>query len=288
MSNLKEIRGRIASVRSTLKITSAMRLISSAKLRSTQNAANAYLPYLQSLDRIFGSVITAPDSSSSRQRYCGAAPSSGRLAVIVVTSNQSLCGSFNVNVMKCFQAQGYDPDRTRVYAVGKYGMKAVGRLGFADVVDCCRMARRPLYSSSAALAARLTDDFLAAHLCRVEIVHSHMVSNSTQTPSVLTFLPFDAGEQQDTMDGGLTGDVIFEPSAPLILDELIPRLLRARLHSVLLDCAASEHAARTLAMQIASDNAEQLLAQLSLTYNKLRQQAITNELLDLVGGQIDK
>jgi len=285
MSNLKEIRGRIASVRSTLKITSAMRLISSAKLHSAQNAIGAYLPYEKALSRIFGAVLSAEDSAAIRAKFSASA-ASGRSAVVLVSSNQTLCGSFNANILKRFQAQNYDPAVTTVYAVGKTGLKSVRRFGFSDVVDCCDIARKPVYSASASLAKRLVRDFLEGRISRVELVYSHMVSNSTQLPTKEVFLPFDISGE-DLTSSGVSEDVIFEPSPSRILETLIPQYLRTKLHSVMLDAAASEHAARTLAMQIASDNAEDLLSELTLTHNKLRQQAITNELLDLVGGQID-
>jgi len=284
MSNLKEIRGRIASVRSTLKITSAMRLISSAKLHSAQNAIGAYLPYSEALRRIFETVLSAGDSSAVQSKY-SASSQSGRVAVVLVTSNQTLCGSFNANIMKVFDSKGYDPAGTSIFAVGKFGLKAVRRSAYPDVTDCSEMARKPDFKATSNLASGLLEGFLEGKYSRVDIIYSHMVSNSSQLPRCEVYLPFKA---ENTSAAEIAEDMIFEPSPSQILQTLIPQYLRTRLHAVMLDAAASEHAARTLAMQIASDNADGLLGELSLTYNKLSQQEITNELLDLVGGQIDK
>jgi len=286
MSNLKEIRGRIASVRSTLKITSAMRLISSAKLHSAQSASGAYLPYAKQLGGVFKAVIAAAGSDAALQEY-SSLKKTKRVAVVLVTSNQALCGSFNANILKKFAAQGYNPDSTVIYAVGKFGLNSVRKSAFVDVTDCCEMARKPSYSASADIAKRLLADFLNGRVGRVDLVYSHMVSNSTQTPTVETLLPFDINGE-NLVSEQLPDNIIFEPSPDRILKTLTSQYIRTKFHSVMLDAAASEHAARTLAMQIASDNAEELLGELSLTHNKLRQQAITNELLDIVGGKLDQ
>lgn len=281
MASLKEIRGRIGSVRQTLKITSAMRLISSAKLRSAQNAIANMLAYEQALRSVFGRLSACEGVADVVKPF--AASTGDRTAVILVTSNKTLCGGFNANLVKAFENQGFDTDTTTVYAVGKYGWKAAGKLGY-ETENLCGMAEKADYGASAALAQKLVTQFLEGKLARVVMIYSHFASMSNVPVKVETYLPLvpsvSEGEACDN-------DYIIEPSPAEVLEHLLPKVLRLTLHTVLLDAQAAEHAARSLAMQIATDNGNDLLAELSLQYNKLRQQAITNEILDLVGGQIN-
>ncbi len=273
MSNLKEIRGRISSVKSTLKITSAMRLIASAKLHGAMNAIGNMLPYEQALRKILSDL----PAGYAAERHDGAK------AVVLVTSNQTLCGSFNTNLMKVFLTQDYDRDDTVVYAVGKFGMKAAGKAGYR-VIDCCAMASKPDYDASAALAQQLASDYDAGRFGCVTVIYAHYASPSSQPIQISEFLPFECEQGSSQKDEDA---FIIEPNVQSVLSELIPKVLRLRLHTIFLDAAAAEHAARTLAMQIASDNAEELLRELSLQYNKLRQQEITNQILDLAAGSAE-
>lgn len=273
MSNLKEIRGRISSVKSTLKITSAMRLIASAKLHGATNAIENMLPYEQALRKLLSDLPVKLKSSHHE----------GDRAVILVTSNQTLCGSFNANLLKAFHAKGYDKSGTIVYAVGKFGMKALRKEGYR-IVDCCAMAARPDYDASCALADRLVSDFEAGSLCGVTVIYAHFANSASQPVLVSEYLPFECGDCAREDDGT---KFIIEPDAESVLEELMPKVLRLRLHTIFLNATAAEHAARTLAMQIASDNAEDLLKELSLQYNKLRQQEITSQILDLAAGSVE-
>lgn len=284
MASLKEIRGRIASVKGTLKITSAMRLISSAKLHGAQNAIGNMLPYEKGLDDIMQALGTSPAVSSRLGRY--AVPGdSHRRAVILVTSNQTLCGAFNNNITKAFASQNFDRENTVVYAVGRFGMKYAAKAGY-QVKDMCALAAAPDYATASALADSFMADFAENALSRVTMVYAHFASAGHQPVIVEEFLPVDAGAFSKN-DGGVCHDVdyIVEPSPEAICDTLLPMLMRLKLHTVILDSTAAEHAARMLAMQIASDNADSLISELSLQYNKLRQQAITAEILDLLSGQ---
>lgn len=274
MSNLKEIRGRISSVKSTLKITSAMRLIASAKLHSATNAIENMLPYEQALRRLLADL---PVRMKSRNR------AGDDRAVILITSNQTLCGSFNANLLKAFHSKGYDKSGTVVYAAGKFGMKALRKEGYR-IVDCCAMAARPDYDASCALADSLVSDFEAGRICGVTVIYAHYANSASQPVLVSEYLPFECDDCAREDDGT---EFIIEPDAESVLEELIPKVLRLRLHTIFLDATAAEHAARTLAMQIASDNAEELLKELSLQYNKLRQQEITSQILDLAAGSVE-
>lgn len=281
MASLKEIRGRIGSVRQTLKITSAMRLISSAKLRSAQNAIANMLAYEQSLRSVFERLSACKGAADVVKPF--AFGSGGGTAVVLVTSNRTLCGGFNANLVKAFESQGFDTESTTVYAIGKFGFKAAGKLGF-ETVNMCSMAEKADYGASAALAQKLVSLFLDGKFSKVVVIYSHFASMSHVPVKVETYLPIVplTGEGESYDD-----DYIIEPSPEEVLGQLLPKVLKLSLHTILLDAQAAEHAARSLAMQMATDNGNNLLAELSLQYNKLRQQAITNEILDLVGGQIN-
>ena len=282
MASLKEIRGRLQSVKGTLKITSAMRLISSAKLHSAQNAISNMLPYVQALNNLMNHLASGDAVRAAMAGYvCGGDENAGT-AVVVVSSNQRLCGAFNVNVFKAFEQQNFDRDTTDVYAVGKVGAQMIAKQGY-NVINCSDMAEKPDFDKSVKLASDLTGLFLAGKLKKVVLIYAHFASHASQPILVETYLPM---QPVTTSSTGQT-DYIIEPVPEKILEELIPKLLFLRMHTAFLDASAAEHAARTLAMQVASDNAEDLISELSLQYNKLRQQAITSEILDLVGGKQD-
>lgn len=284
MSNLKEIRGRISSVKGTLKITSAMRMVSSAKLIPAMKAVGGLLPYEKALDGILDTLLSC---SRVRQVLTGFNDKdrqmSDKVAVVLVTSNQNLCGSFNANLVKTFESQGFDKDKTIVYAVGRYGLKAVRRLGY-ETVDSCYVSDKPDYDKSSAFAKLLAVDYIQGKTTAVKIIYSHFVSRAVQRTVVDTFLPLDF----ESKSAQVPEDLIIEPEPEVFMETLLPLVLRLKVHSSVLDAAAAEHAARTLAMQTATENGEELLGELSLLYNKLRQQEITSQILDLVGGQENK
>lgn len=304
MANLKEIRGRIGSVGTTLKITSAMSLIASAKLHSAQNAVANMVPYEKSLRNVLVRLLeggarlenvsflkgpqvdTEAYESGVPVSEMGAEAAPGRTAVVVVSSNQSLCGSFNANILRAFDAMELDPASTVVYAAGKFGLKHITKAGF-EVVDICHMSGRPDYAQSASLAEQLCADFAAGRISRVLMLYAHFVSASSQKVTTEQYLPFELSQPAggEPVDTDMAPDLILEPDADAMLEMLVPKILRLRLHTMLMDAATAEHAARTMAMQTATDNAKDLLSELSLQYNKLRQQAITAEILDLLGGQ---
>lgn len=283
MASLKEIRGRIASIKGTLKITSAMRLISSAKLHSAQSAIGNMVPYEYYVQDIMLSLMNSAKAASVLQPYVSG-NSSAKTVVVLVTSNQTLCGAFNVNIVKAFDSRGYDPRTTLVYAVGKYGLKHAQKMGF-ETVNCCDLAAHASYDRAVELSDAFVKAYLAGEIGKVEMVYAHFASAVSQPVQKETYLPFTpqfsdiAGQKKEE------ADFIVEPSEEELLSMMIPMVLRLKLHTVMLDSTAAEHAARTLAMQMASENAEELIGELSLQYNKLRQQAITSEILDLLGGQ---
>ena len=294
MPTLKEIKGRIGSVRSTLKITSAMKLVSSAKLRKAQNAIAAMRPYQQRLEAMlalaFGSMSESPEEAlSSEDIVIPSRPEGGieesPAVIVAMASNSSLCGGFNANIISKVRSLRRPGDV--VYSIGRKMSDAMARDGFRSPEDLSDLAEHPVYAKAAELVQKLSEDFYAGRISGVTLVYTHFVSTSRQVPVVERLFPMDEipGTAGVMPGPDRASDAILEPSAGELLEALIPKTLKLKLYAALLDSAAAEHAARTIAMQTATDNAENLLAELTLQYNKGRQQKITSEILDLAGGQ---
>lgn len=295
MPTLKEIKGRIGSVKSTLKITSAMKLVSSAKLRRAQQAAESMRPYEEALLGILASLRgtpcaqEAPGAHQAEEITASCAPeTSGAhrpVAIVAIASNSSLCGGFNTNVIAKVREVRSSGDV--VYSIGRKMADAMRREGFPTPEDLNALAEHPSYGPAADLVSRLMEDYAAGRYAKVLLVYSHFVSTARQVPVAETLLG-DAPSQEETLDGQMDTELIIEPGRKELLEALEPKTLKLKLYAALLDSAASEHAARTVAMQTATDNAEDLLSELTLQYNKGRQQKITAEILDLAGGQMQE
>ena len=287
MASLKEVKTRIASVNSTRKITSAMKMVASSKLHRAQQAIESMRPYERQLTRIMstfvGSMEGEVDTAYAAQRDVK------RVVIVLFTSNSSLCGGYNANAVKAFvkkveEYRSHDIEICRVYAMGKKAAEAVGKLKNFDLVDKSALLDHPSYQEAAKVAFELMDLYVKGDIDEVDLIYHHFKSAGTQILTTETFLPIDL--HTDSTEEGATNNLNFivEPSMGDIVNQLIPKSLHLRLYTALLDSLASEHAARVIAMQVATDNADDLLRELTLTYNKTRQQAITNELLDIAGG----
>lgn len=287
MASLKEVKTRIASVNSTRKITSAMKMVASSKLHRAQQAIESMRPYERQLTRIMstfvGSMEGEVDTAYAAQRDVK------RVVIVLFTSNSSLCGGYNANAVKAFvkkveEYRSRNIEVCRVYAMGKKAAEAVGKLKNFDLVDKSALLDHPSYQEAAKVASELMDLYVKGDIDEVDLIYHHFKSAGTQILTTETFLPIDL--HADSTEEGATNNLNFivEPSMGDIVNQLIPKSLHLRLYTALLDSLASEHAARVIAMQVATDNADDLLRELTLTYNKTRQQAITNELLDIAGG----
>ena len=289
MASLKEVKTRINSVQSTRKITSAMKMVASAKLHKAQGAIENMLPYQRKLNKILTNFLSADLPVESP--FCAERPVK-RIAIVAFSSNSSLCGAFNANVLKMFlqtvgEYRELGQDNILIYPVGKKIEEAVKKLGFFPQGSYQRLADKPSYDEAATLAKLLMELFLEKNIDRVELIYHHFRSMGIQELLRERYLPIDLSAVQNE-DGktGMVNDYIIEPSAAQLIADLIPQVLSQKIFTAALDSNASEHAARTLAMQIATDNANELIQELTKQYNKTRQQAITNELLDIVGGSM--
>jgi F-type H+-transporting ATPase subunit gamma len=301
MASLKEIKGRIASVEGTLKITSAMKMVASAKLHKAQQAIEGMLPYDRQLHHILVSLLSEASHPSplgeQRARV-------SNIALVAVASNASLCGGYNARVIRetlalidQYASEAEAPKIT-VYVIGRkldqaLTKQAAGRCTLVrDYVDC---GDHPSYRTAAELATRLQEDFLAGRIDRAELVYMHFKSTASQVLTHNVFLPLELHlneENKNATEGAEKASItaetryIVEPTPAEVLQQLLPDALRMQIYTCMLDAQAAEHAARTVAMQTATDNANDLLGELRIMYNKGRQQAITNELLDIVGGSM--
>lgn len=285
MAALKEIKARIASVGNTLKITSAMKMVASAKLHRVQAAAAALAEYEHRLSAIAAALNADPGVKVSsplsvRHEACGHA------FVVAFSSDGSLCGGFNANAIRALaqqtealRAEGFA--RITVIPVGEKIAQAARKAGY-EIDDRFRtLVGKPSYEGAAALADLLMQLYGTGDADRVCLVYNHFHSMGRQVAVQEVFLPMSAPVQEDREGGVRPVDYICEPEAARLLEELLPCALRTKLYETLLDSQTAEHAARMIAMQTATDNAEELLEELSLTYNKRRQQAITDELADI-------
>lgn len=284
MASLKEIKGRIASVRSTLKITSAMKMVASAKLHKAQSAIENMLPYERKLREILQELLPSVAGGVS---LAPAEGGSQAVAIVAFSSNSSLCGGFNANVIRdtkarvaALKAEGV-ADIT-VYSVGRKMADAMRAAGYPSPADYSGLLSNQTYAGASDLASGLTEAFKSGKYARVELIYNHFVSTATQVVQNEVYLPMSIAPEGESSLG--EEDLIVEPDKQQMLEALLPRVLGLRIWTTVLDTTAAEHAARTVAMQTATDNAEAILQDLTLEYNKSRQQKITAEILDLVGG----
>ena len=297
MASLKEVKTRINSVKSTRKITSAMKMVASAKLHKAQGAIENMLPYQKKLNKILTNFLSADlpiESPYVQEREVK------RVAIVVFSSNTSLCAAFNANVIKMMmqtigEFRTLGQDNILIFPVGKKVDEAAKRMGFKPQEVSPTLSDKPTYQEAAELAHRLMDLYVAGEVDRVEIIYHHFKSMGVQILLRETYLPInltnvvseeDRENKEEVQENEIANDYIIEPNAEELIASLIPTVLSQKIFTAAVDSNASEHAARTLAMQVATDNANELIQDLTKQYNKSRQQAITNELLDIVGGSM--
>lgn len=320
MPSLKEIKSRIASVNSTRKITSAMKMVASSKLHHAQTAIENMLPYENMLEHILKTfLVSAPDVELSFDQERPVK----KVALIVFSSNSSLCGGFNANIIKTmlhaieeYRKQGLTNDDIIIYPIGRKVEEKVRKLGLRSAGSFVHLADKPNSAQCRDISVEAGTMFLEGKVDKVELIYHHFKSAGSQVLTRRTFLPIDLHddvgadndrdltsnlatkksqeylknrnkqeeEREQATVKPLNDNFLVEPDLKTVLTELVPKELHLMVYTALLDSNASEHAARMVAMQTATDNADELLRELNLQYNKSRQAAITSELLDIVGG----
>lgn len=274
-----------------------MKMVASAKLHKAQGAIENMLPYERKLNKILANFLSADlpvESPYIKAREVK------RVAIVAFSSNTSLCGAFNANVIKMLlqtvgEFRTLGQDNILIFPVGKKVDEAVKRLGFEPQETSPTLSDKPSYQEASELAHRLMEMYVSGEIDRVELIYHHFKSMGVQILLRETYLPIDLTrvvdeeekqKEEEVQGGDIANDYIIEPSAEELIANLIPTVLSQKLFTAAVDSNASEHAARTLAMQVATDNANELIQDLTKQYNKSRQQAITNELLDIVGGSM--
>jgi F-type H+-transporting ATPase subunit gamma len=281
MANLKEIRNRIASVSSTMQITSAMKMVSAAKLKRAQDAITAMRPYAEKLTELLQN-LSATMEGDTGGKFAEQRPVN-KVLIVAVTSNRGLAGAFNTNVIKQVKAlqETYAGKQVDILTIGKKGNDGLKKS--ANIIANHNGIYDALtFENVAAVAEELMQMFVDGQYDRIEIVYNHFKNAATQLVKTEQFLPLAPAEAEQKAT--TTVDYIFEPSKEEIVLSLIPLSLKTQLYKAVRDSFASEHGARMTAMHKATDNATALRNQLKLTYNKARQAAITGEILEIVGG----
>ena len=320
MPSLKEIKNRLSSVNSTRKITSAMKMVASSKLHHAQTMIENMLPYETLLEHILKTFLA---SETDARTVLNEVRPVKRVALVVYASNSSLCGGFNANMIRLLQhvVDEYaelGKENIVVYPIGRKVAEKAVKMGLNVAGDFTALAEKPNANDCITIARELGEKFISGEFDRVEMIYHHFKSAGSQILTRKPFLPIDIEEElKRDHERDLTSNVttkkaqeyikrkeeekkreekeavplndnfLVEPDMNTVLTKLIPKYLHLMVYTALLDSIASEHAARMVAMQTATDNADEILRELNLQYNKSRQQAITNELLDIVGGSVN-
>lgn len=280
MANLKEIRNRIASVSSTMQITSAMKMVSAAKLKKAQDAITAMRPYSDKLTELLQNLSASIDAEAG-SRFADNREIN-KVLIVSITSNRGLCGAFNNNIIKqslSLAREGYAGKQVDFMAIGKKANDNL-RKKCTIVSNHSGIYEELTFDNVAVIAEDLMEKFTSGSYDRIDVVYNKFKNAATQIIMTEQFLPIVPLKGEETT----TTDYIFEPSKTEIVKQLIPKSLKTQLYKSIRDSYASEHGARMTAMHKATDNATEMRDQLKLTYNKARQAAITNEILEIVGG----
>ena len=286
MTSLKEVKTRIASVGNMKKITQARQMVSSAQLHRVQMALEKTTVYKEALDRLITGLLINNDRGESPfiQKQ-----SSGSIAIVIMSSNTGMCGAFNANMIKVLQNIhiGYPGEKFLFFPIGKKIREAVERAGYDTGYEADQhadhLAGKITYEESAEMAVHLMELYSTQKVKHVELVYYHFKNMGKQEIKGVTLLPYSIPSAHHIQKVEVERDFIFEPSGKEVLKNILLMTIKSNFYYALMQNQTSEHGARTMAMQLATENADQVLSELRLTYNKLRQQNITSELLDIIG-----
>lgn len=293
MASLKEIRARILSVNSTKKITSAMKMVSAAKLHKSEENTLRFIPYKQKLTDMLTQYLSSIEPGSvsiplAEKREVK------RAAIICISSNSGLCGVFNSSVNKLlneairnYQAKNVAID---IYPIGKKITDYVKKLGYPVSIECNHLCDKPSYEEACKLVQPLVEAYKDQQIDELVVLYNRHKNAAVQLPTNEVLLPLSTEvSSTPTSSGtedGSTQNLLYitEPDIPTVINQLVPNVVRMRFYATILDSTTAEHGARTTAMQVASDNASKMIETITQQYNRVRQEVITNELLDIVGG----
>ncbi len=277
MANLKEIRSRISSISSTMKITSAMKMVSAAKLKKAQDRMTNIKPYSSGISTMIQNLLPSVNLSEIElvNNFC----SENKVLIIPISSNRGLCGGFNANVFKA--ARKYNKSQVEVFAIGKKSIELFKRNNYKIISNNIDVIDASTASICRLISEKIINDFIAGKWSKVEIIYNQFKNTATQIVQTEQLLPITI--DNDDKNIGIK-DYIFEPNKSTIINELMPNKIHTHFFEAVLNSVASEHGARMTAMHKATDNANELKQDLTLSYNRQRQAAITNEILEIVAG----
>ena len=279
MASQRDIRRRIGSVKNIKQITRAMQFVAASKLKRAQDATLAARPYSEKLDEVLADLAAV---LGQEDHPLLAKPEGGKRLIVLITTDRPLSGPLNTNIVRFVSRDIVDnPGDVVLITVGRKGRDAMRRSGIPLEAHFATFGDRPAFADVLPLARLVTDDFLAGTYGRVDIVYSTFVSTLVQRPTALTILPIQPSEDTEGIPGN---QFIFEPSASAVLEQLLPRYVATRLFQAVLEAKASEESSRMVAMKNATENAEELIEDLTLSYNKVRQANITREMIEIASG----
>ncbi len=290
---LKEVRERISSVKSTMQITSAMKMVSAAKLRRAQQAITEMRPYSDRLAKMLSNILSNLEGEANTS--LGTARPVEKAAIVVITSTRGLCGAFNSNIIKAAanKIEGdykrhYDAGNLTIYCIGKKAFDAMKRrFPTANIVDkYVNLFTDLSFDNVSEVSKQLMREFEGNLVDEVHVCYSRFKNAAVQLPNCVQFLPVPKMEVEESDEKAkkINADYVFEPSKEELLERLVPTILQTTFHKYVLDNHASEHGARMTAMDKATENGGELLRDLKISYNKARQESITKEILEIVGG----
>jgi len=289
MANLKEIRNRISSVKSTRQITSAMKMVSAARLRKAQDKIVQLRPYAEKLHGVLVEVNKSLQGCDVENIFCKRKSGDGKVLIVVITSNRGLCGAFNANVIREARriiAEKYPDKSSRgklvFMTIGKKGNDFLKRMRCNIVEEHNDVFNNLTFENTSSIASDLIKRYISGEYDRIEILYNQFKNAAVQRLTNEVFLPVQ--ETEESTGKGMATDFIYEPGVETIIQELIPKSLKTQFYKAVLDSFVAEHGARMTAMHQATDNASDLIRDLTLQYNKARQASITNQLLEVVSG----
>jgi len=279
VASQRDIRRRIGSVKNIKQITRAMQFVAASKLKRAQDATLAARPYSEKLDEVLADLAAV---LGQEDHPLLATPEGGKRLIVLITTDRPLSGPLNTNIVRFVSRDIVDnPGDVALITVGRKGRDAMRRSGVPLEAHFATFGDRPAFADVLPLARLITDDFLAGTYARVDIVYSLFVSTLVQRPTALTILPIQPAQDTEGIPGN---QFIFEPSASAVLEQLLPRYVATRLFQAVLEAKASEESSRMVAMKNATENAEELIEDLTLSYNKVRQANITREMIEIASG----
>ncbi|MBE5979362.1 ATP synthase F1 subunit gamma [Lacrimispora sp. AGF001] len=279
MASIRDIKRRRDSIQSTEQITKAMKLISTVKLQKSRAKAEASKPYYDMMYDTINSMLRK--SGSIEHKYLKAGDSK-RKAVIVITSNRGLAGGYNSNIAKLvLQDERLEPELTDIYAIGRKGKESLGKKGYHIAQDYSEVINEPIYRDAADITMELLDAFGQNRIGEIYLVYTSFKNTVTQIPTLKKLLPVEMAEGSEKTDLALMN---YEPNEDEVLDSIIPKYMSSLIYGALLEAVASENGARMTAMDSATNNAEDMIEELGLIYNRARQGSITQELTEIIAG----